>query len=150
MHILTICAMGPDDPQLLTRAAYAALTGGSRPLVAVLPLVENVVSATAVKMGDVITKVDSTAIASMEDLTVAKKQYSAGDTCTLTIYREGQETAVELTWGAVPEDQQSNVADQGQQPQNGGQYGNGYTNPNDLFNFFFGNRFGGNSYRYNG
>lgn len=34
---------------------YAALTGGSRPLVAVLPLVENVVSATAVKMGDVIT-----------------------------------------------------------------------------------------------
>lgn len=29
MHILTICAMGPDDPQLLTRAAYAALTGGT-------------------------------------------------------------------------------------------------------------------------
>lgn len=29
MHILTICALGPDDPQLLTRAAYAALTGGT-------------------------------------------------------------------------------------------------------------------------
>ena len=29
MHRLTICALGPDDPQLLTRAAYAALTGGT-------------------------------------------------------------------------------------------------------------------------
>lgn len=26
MHTLIICALGPDDPQLLTRAAYAALT----------------------------------------------------------------------------------------------------------------------------
>ena len=102
------------------------------------------------KMGDVITKVDDTAITSMEDLTVAKKQYSAGDTCTLTVYREGQETTVELTWGAVPEDQQSNISSQDQQTQNGSQYGNGYTNPNDLFNYFFGNRFSGNSYRSNG
>ena len=102
------------------------------------------------KMGDVIVKVDDTDITSMEDLTVAKKQYSAGDTCTLTIYREGQETTVELTWGAVPEDQQSNISSQDQQTQNGSQYGNGYTNPNDLFNYFFGNRFSGNSYRSNG
>ena len=102
------------------------------------------------KMGDVIVKVDDTDITSMEDLTVAKKQYSAGDTCTLTIYREGQETTVELTWGAVPEDQQSNISSQDQQTQNGSQYGNGYTNPNDLFNYFFGNHFSGNSYRSNG
>ena len=29
MHTLIICALGPDDPQLLTRAAYAALTSQS-------------------------------------------------------------------------------------------------------------------------
>ena len=57
---------------------------------------------------------------------------------------------MELTWGAVPEDQQSNISSQDQQTQNGSQYGNGYTNPNDLFNYFFGNRFSGNSYRSNG
>ena len=101
------------------------------------------------KMGDVITKVDDTAITSMEDLTVVKKQYSAGDTCTLTIYREGQETTVELTWGAVPADQQSNVSSE-EQTQNNSQPGNGYVNPDDLFNYFFGNRYSGNSYRQNG
>ena len=101
------------------------------------------------KMGDVITKVDDTAITSMEDLTVAKKQYSAGDTCTLTVYREGQETTVELTWGAVPADQQSNVSSE-EQTQDNGQSGNGYMNPNDLFNYFFGNRYSGSSYRRNG
>ena len=46
------------------------------------------------KMGDVIIKVDDTDITSMEDLTAVKKQYSAGDTATFTIYREGQETRV--------------------------------------------------------
>ena len=98
------------------------------------------------KMGDVITKVDDTAITSMEDLTVAKKQYSAGDTCTLTVYREGQETTVELTWGAVPADQQSNVSSE-EQTQDNSQSGNGYMNPNDLFNYFFGNRYSGSSCR---
>ena len=101
------------------------------------------------KMGDVITKVDDTAITSMEDLTVAKKQYSAGDTCTLTVYREGQETTVELTWGTVPADQQSNVSSE-EQTQDNSQSGNGYMNPNDLFNYFFGNRYSGSSYRRNG
>ena len=95
------------------------------------------------KMGDVIIKVDDHKIDSMEDLTVVKKQYSAGDTATLTIYREGSETTVELTWDAVPADQQTAEP---KQPQNnnqyenqyGNQYGGGYyTNPFDIFNYFF-------------
>lgn len=50
---------------------------------------------------------------------------------------------MELTWDAVPEDQQTQQ--ESQQPQNGGnngggQYGNGYTNPYDLFDYFFGSR----------
>ncbi len=97
------------------------------------------------QMGDVITKVDDHDIASMDDLTTVKKQYSAGDTSTLTVYRGGQTITVELTWGAVPADQQSSEdsstsqsGQSGQNGQNGGSSG-GYTNPYDIFNYFFGN-----------
>lgn len=94
------------------------------------------------QLGDVITRIDDTKIASLEDLTAAKKSYSAGDTATLTIYRGGGTTTVELTWGAVPADQQASSQEQ-EQTQSNGQYGNGYTNPYDLFDYFFGNRYGG-------
>lgn len=93
------------------------------------------------QMGDVITKVDDHEIKDMADLTIVKKQYSAGDTVTLTVYRQGETQELELTWDAVPEDQQTPQ----QEPQRGGndngQYGNGYNmNPYDLFDYFFGNR----------
>nr|WP_325184114.1 trypsin-like peptidase domain-containing protein [uncultured Oscillibacter sp.] len=93
------------------------------------------------QMGDVITKVDDHEIKDMADLTIVKKQYSAGDTVTLTVYRQGETLEMELTWDAVPEDQQTPQ----QEPQRGGddnsQYGNGYNmNPYDLFDYFFGNR----------
>lgn len=46
----------------------------------------------------------------------------------------------QLTWDSVPEDQQQ-PQEVPQQPQSGsGQYGSGYTNPYDLFDYFFGNR----------
>ena len=91
------------------------------------------------QMGDVITKVDEHDIRSMADLTIVKKQYSAGDTVTLTVYRQGKTVEAQLTWDSVPEDQQSQEVPQ--QPQSGSsQYGNGYTNPYDLFDYFFGNR----------
>ena len=91
------------------------------------------------QMGDVIVKVDENKIATMEDLTVVKKQYSAGDTVTLTVYRNNAEMTVELTWDAVPADQQTNMEEQ---PQNnyGNQYGGGYySNP---FEYFFRDFFG--------
>ena len=95
------------------------------------------------KMGDVIVKVDDHQIDSMEDLTMVKKQYAAGDTCTVTYYREGAESTTELTWDAVPADQQA--ADETQTPQQmpsgGNQYGGGYSSPFDMFDYFFGNRF---------
>ena len=96
------------------------------------------------KMGDVILKVDDNVIKTVEDLTSVKKQYAAGDTSTLTIYREKQEMTVELTWDAVPADQQSSTQNQQDQSQSGGQYGNpygdqygGYYNPFDIFEYFF-------------
>ena len=91
-------------------------------------------------MGDVITKVDDHDIKTMEDLTAVKKQYSAGDTVTLTVYRAGETITVELTWDAVPADQQNQEETQSSQNSNNSQSGNNgnyYTNPFDIFNYFF-------------
>ena len=94
------------------------------------------------KLGDVITKVDDTEIKTVEDLNAVKKKYSAGDTSTLTVYRDGQTITVEITWGAVPADQQTQQDSQSAQNNNNSQDGNGYSDPFDMFNRFFGNRYG--------
>ena len=92
-------------------------------------------------MGDVITKVDDHDIKTMEDLTAVKKEYSAGDTATLTIYRGGETMTVELTWDAVPAEQQSQEETQStQDSQNNSQNGNNYMDPYDMFEYFFGRR----------
>jgi len=105
------------------------------------------------KMGDVILKVEKDEIDTMEDLTAVKKKYSAGDTVTLTIYREGAETTVELTWDPLPAEQQQPSQEQndsgngnsgnsnGNNGWNTNPYGNGgYYSPfDDLFRYFFGN-----------
>ena len=86
------------------------------------------------QMGDVITKVDDTEVDSVEELNAAKKQYSAGDTSTLTIYRQGETITVDITWGALPADQQ--VQEESQTQQDSGFQG-GYTDPFDIFDYFF-------------
>lgn len=93
------------------------------------------------QLGDVITQIDDKKITTLEDLTAAKKGYSAGDISTLTVYRGGQTTTVELTWGAVPADQTASEEHE-QQTQNNNQNGNSYYgSPYDLFDYFFGNRY---------
>ena len=83
------------------------------------------------KMGDVITKVDSTDITSMEDLTAAKKGHKAGDTVTVTYYRDGQTQTTELTFDAKTDDTDS--TQQEQQPQQGSSF-------DSLYDYFFGRR----------
>ena len=87
------------------------------------------------QLGDVITAIDGTEIASMDDLMAAKKGYAAGDTSELTVYRQGETITLSLTWGATPADQQTS---QEQAEQDTTQNGGGYTNPYDLFEYFFG------------
>ena len=87
------------------------------------------------QLGDVITAIDDTEITSLDDLTAARKSYTAGDTCTLTVYRQGETITLQLTWGAAPAEQQ--VESQSQTQQDNRQSG-GYIDPNDLFNYFFG------------
>ena len=50
-----------------------------------------------VRKGDIITAIDGTAVSSVDALNTVKNRYSAGDTVTLTIYRSGQSTDVEIT-----------------------------------------------------
>ena len=141
----------------ITNKPYLGITGGSmteqmaaqyrydiKEGVFVYSVEEGSAAAQAgLKMGDVILKVDDTEIESMEDLTAVKKQYAAGDTSTLTVYRGGQTITVELTWDAVPADKQSeDETSQSSNSGNNGQPGNGYTDPYDIFDYFFGNRFG--------
>ena len=83
------------------------------------------------KMGDVITKVDSTDITSMEDLTAAKKGRKAGDTVTVTYYRDGQTQTTELTFDAKTDDTGS--TQQEQQPQQDSSF-------DSLYDYFFGRR----------
>ena len=88
------------------------------------------------QLGDVITAIDGTEIASLDDLHAARKSYSAGDTSELTVYRQGETITLSLTWGATPADQ--HTASQEQAEQDTTQNGGGYTNPYDLFEYFFG------------
>ena len=94
------------------------------------------------KMGDVITKVDGTDIKTVEDLNLAKKKYSAGDTATLEIYRPDGAVTVEITWGAAPKEEQTQQQEPVQQKPNnwsdGYSGGNGNVDPFDMFRYFFG------------
>ena len=64
------------------------------------------------------------------------------------MYRNGETITVNITWGSVPAEQQTQNAQSGSQS-GGSQYGNGQYGSdypdsyNDLFRYFFGNRFGG-------
>ena len=92
------------------------------------------------RMGDVITKVDSTDIASMEDLTAAKKGHKAGDTVTVTYFRDGSSHTTSLTFDVKADDteQDSQQGQQNQQDQQDQQ--NGGNSFGSLYDYFFGRR----------
>lgn len=48
--------------------------------------------------GDIITALDSTEITSVDDLLTAKRQYSAGDTAQLVVYRNGEFLTMSITF----------------------------------------------------
>ena len=86
------------------------------------------------QLGDVITKLNDTAITSMTDLTMAKKGYKAGATVTLTVYRGGEYITLELTF-----DQQPQTTGEETQQSSQGQSGGNYYDPfPDPYDYFFG------------
>ena len=88
------------------------------------------------QLGDVITKLNDTAITSMTDLTMAKKSYKAGDTVTLTVYRSGEYITLDLTFDQQP---QTTGEDTEQDIQQTLQQGSDYSDLfRDFYNYYFG------------
>ncbi len=52
-----------------------------------------------VKLADIIVGIEGTAVKTMDELNSIKDKYSAGDTVTITVYRDGSELDLELTLG---------------------------------------------------
>ena len=99
------------------------------------------------RLGDVITKMGDKTITSRQDLSAAMKGYRAGDTVTLTVYRNGQYIETELTFDAQPQttgSQEDTTQSSGNNGSGGSNGGNGYgqmpDNWQDFYNYFFGNR----------
>ena len=91
------------------------------------------------KMGDVITKVNDQAVASLEEFNMEKKKFSAGDTATLTYIRDGEEKTTEVTWDAMPKEEDKEEKQEAKPaPNQEQQVPGGYMDPWDMFNFFFG------------
>ena len=88
------------------------------------------------QLGDVITKLNDTAITSMTDLTMAKKSYKAGDTVTLTVYRSGEYITLDLTFDQQPQTTgEETQQDTQQNPQQGSDYSDLFR---DFYNYYFG------------
>ena len=94
------------------------------------------------RLGDIITKMGDTAITSRQDLSAAMKNYRAGDTVTLTVYRDGSYITTDITFDQQP--QVTGTDTEEDSSSQGGGYG-GYDgqipeNWQDFYNYFFGNR----------
>ena len=96
------------------------------------------------RLGDVITKMGDKTLTSRQDLSAAMKGYRAGDTVTLTVYRNGQYIETELTFDAQPQTTGSQEDTTQSSGNNGNNGGNGYgqmpDNWQDFYNYFFGGR----------
>ena len=142
----------------VTDKAYMAITAGTmtEPMAAQYNIdvtqgvfVYSVVSGGAgdkagLRLGDVITKMGDKTLTSRQDLSAAMKGYRAGDTVTLTVYRNGQYIETELTFDAQPQttgSQEDTTQSSGSSGNNGGNgYGQMPDNWQDFYNYFFGGR----------
>ena len=94
------------------------------------------------RLGDVITKMGDTTLTSRQDLSAALKSYRAGDTATLTVFRDGSYITTDITFDQQPQitgtDTEEDTSSQG--GNNGGYNGQIPENWQDFYNYFFGNR----------
>ncbi len=89
-----------------------------------------------IKAGDVITKIGDEAIASLDDITTLRKSYVSGDTVTVEFYRNNEKMTAELTFGSMPEQDETTETSSNPQQQLPSQ--GQYYDPYDFFNDFFG------------
>ena len=99
---------------------------------------------------DIIVAVDGQEVASREDLNSAKRDYRAGDSAVLKVYRSGSYLELTVTFDEeTPEALEADAAQEAEEQQRGQQqmpgyyYGGGSGGYDDFFDFFFGgNPFG--------
>ena len=94
------------------------------------------------RLGDVITKMGDATLTSRQDLSAALKSYRAGDTATLTVFRDGSYITTDITFDQQPQitgtDTEEDTSSQG--GNNGGYSGQIPENWKEFYNYFFGNR----------
>jgi len=94
--------------------------------------------------GDIIVAIDNETVASLDDLNSAKRDYRAGDSAVLKVYRGGDYLELTVTFDEeTPEvlEQEAQEEAQQQQQQGGqyGEYGGNYSGDYDeFFRYFFG------------
>ena len=95
--------------------------------------------------GDIITKIDDMKISEYSDITAALKSYTAGDTATITYYRNNTEQTTQLTFDSVPQTTETAEDTSTQQPTQ--TYpDDGYWDPwEEFFDYYFDRRGGGYS-----
>ena len=77
------------------------------------------------KVGDIITQVDDTKIASTTDVTLEVREHNPGDTVTVTVNRNGQTLEIPVTLSSDENASSSSGSGSQQQNQNGNGSGNG-------------------------
>ena len=92
------------------------------------------------RLGDIITEMDGKTIDSMNDLSMAKKGHKAGETVSLTYYRDGEYHETTLTFDEQPETTgEEEVQSQPQMPEQYEDYYNQMPDGfEDFFEYFFG------------
>ena len=92
------------------------------------------------QVGDIVLKFNDTKVATRSDAVLALQKFRAGDTVTLTVYRSGTETTLDVVLGERPPEVEQEQTTEQLSPQQLPQQNNGQTpNFGFPFNFFFGN-----------
>ena len=106
--------------------------------------------AAGLKESDIIVSMDDTEIKSYNDLVAAKKNYHAGDSAEIKVYRSGEYQTFTITFDeeqpAAPEEQQEEDSTQNNNGNTYGQFGQQqpygrdyYGDGRDFFEYFFNN-----------
>ena len=94
------------------------------------------------KESDIIVAIDGKEVATSDELIAAKKDYHAGDSAVLKVYREGQYIELTIVFDELtPEALEAGSGEDEESPapeQNGSGYAGGYGGYEDFFREFFG------------
>lgn len=88
--------------------------------------------------GDVITKIEDTEVSTVNELNKVRNSYKIGDTISLTIYRNGETSQIQLTLGETPSNQEEKANATNQEIEDSLFNRNGGNNQNSgsIFDFF--------------